>query len=61
MMPNISDPENEFEKRGVTFKIITDDMGPQVIIQIIYLSSVNVNICIIIEGVCIFVGELLPR
>ena len=23
-MPNISDPENEFEKQGVNFKIITD-------------------------------------
>ena len=30
-MPNISDPENEFEKQGVTFKIITDDMSAQVI------------------------------
>ena len=33
MMPNVSDPENEFEKRGVTFKIITDDMCLQVLNQ----------------------------
>ena len=27
---NISDPESEFEKQGVTFKIITEDMFPKV-------------------------------
>ena len=32
MMPNISDPENDFEKKGVKFKIITDDMCQQVLI-----------------------------
>ena len=29
-MTSLSDPENEFEKQGVTFKIITDDMWPTV-------------------------------
>ena len=29
-MTSLSDPENEFEKQGVTFKIITDDMCPKV-------------------------------
>ena len=38
MMPNISDPDNEYEKKGVTFKIITDDMCPQVLIQIIQFN-----------------------
>ena len=30
MMTSLSDPENEYEKQGVTFKIITDDMIPKV-------------------------------
>lgn len=29
-MPNVSDPDNEYEKQGVTFKIISDDMVPKV-------------------------------
>ena len=32
-MPNVSDPDNEYEKQGVTFKIITDDMAPKVYIN----------------------------
>ena len=26
----VSDPESEFEKQGITFKIITEDMFPEV-------------------------------
>ena len=29
-MTFVSDPDNEFEKQGVTFKIISEDMYPQV-------------------------------
>ena len=29
-MTFISDPDNEFEKQGVTFKIIAEEMYPQV-------------------------------
>ena len=36
---NISDPESEFEKQGVTFKIITEDMFPRVCQYVILLKS----------------------
>ena len=32
------EPDNEFERQGVSFKIITDDMFPQVIAKVLHLT-----------------------